>query len=283
MVVLRCGIPGCSFSTPESNNEVSNMVLLLAHTNYHLVSLLIPPPPPPPPSVFPVNLLPPLFPLPPLLRYPVPSVSNTPTVSLTPKRRATASSLTSKRVFSPGHNRRVEMYRRNAPMASELASASNTRDRTVSSISATPTGDLDFGTGSGFIISNVRSIEERLNSPFIYDTPKISKNWSKTWNTPPKDECCEFFQCNMSIYCLNKIVQPKQLTDFWSKTIDCYKQADRPVKNYCLITVTGKRFINLNRAFFPWDYFLLFLRSIQQTKNMVIFGKKLLPEKVIFF
>ena len=92
-----------------------------------------------------------------------------------------------------------------------------------------------------------------------------------------------FFRYDMSIQYLNKIVQPKQLTDFWSKTIDCYKQADRPVKNYCLITLTGKRFINLNRAFFPWDYFLLFLRSSQQTKNMVIFGKNFFLKKLFSF
>ena len=212
MVALRCSIPGCSFSTPENDDQMCNMVLLLAHTNYHLVSLLLPPPPPP--SVFSVNLLPPLLPFPPSLRYPVPSAPNTPTVSLTSKIRATASSLSSKRVLSPFHNQRVERYRRQVPTQAELESASNARNRTVSSVSATSTGDLDVETVPGFVISNIRSVEERVESPFIFDTPKMSKNWSETLNIPPKEEYCEISTATCQLKYLNKIVQSKQLQTF---------------------------------------------------------------------
>ena len=171
---LRCSIPNCQFITPpESHDPLCNLVLLLAHTNFHLVSLLLSQAPPPPrPSVFPVNFPPPPFSFHSSLRYPVPSAPHAPVVTMSPRIRATASSIRPRRALSPYHNQRVMAYHLLVPTQAEMELAAQARNATIPPASPTATEEIDVGTEPNLAISNVVSLAGRAGSPFAFNTPK---------------------------------------------------------------------------------------------------------------
>ena len=168
MAGLRCSIPNCQFLTPpESHDPLCNLVLLLAHTNFHLVSLLLSQPPPPPrPSVFPVNLPPLPFSFHSRPRYPVPSAP------MIPRARVSTSSVRPRRMLSPRHNQSLRAYRLQVPRNSEMELATQIRNATIPPASPSSTDEIDVGTEPNLVISNVVSLAGRAGSPFVFNTPE---------------------------------------------------------------------------------------------------------------
>ena len=112
MKVISCPFWRCTFSTPEMESEAGACMMLLAHTQEHIVARM--PPPLPPPDVAPWFLPDPLLIPPP---GPVPPVSppQMPALSVLPTRKRKHVPMAPDSRKPAGHRKNLEEIRRRLP------------------------------------------------------------------------------------------------------------------------------------------------------------------------
>ena len=167
MRIAHCWVPNCTYKTPWMDTEIGCVVLMLAHTNFHLIAHLAPTPPPPTvalPRIFPH----PLPPLSPLIMPPVPPF-HLPVLSPPSKRRPIISTPVPKRFLPPGFRRNLELSRKNFPTEAQLAASSNTIESDPFSTSESSGADTDLEVKSELFILDVKSIAEDPTDPFTFD------------------------------------------------------------------------------------------------------------------